>query len=1571
MALPSPSRTRRFAFTKLGVVIAAALVAPLVAATPAAAATAANSDPTPDSASAGQLVPLAPGEGGEAPLYSTDQFSDGRYIVILKDAPAALYSGGVSDLRATPDEWDGDTVGGAETQAYVEYLSEQQAAVAESVGVSPQQQFSVTTNGFVSDLSADQAAHLASDPRVERVVENTIIPLASAGTSTGFLGLEGPDGVWAKLGGTAELGRGVVVGVIDTGIAPENPSFAGDPLGRSAGADPYREGDDIVFVKSDGGTFRGTCEEGDQFSSDDCSTKLVGARYFVDGFGRDRIGSPRVGEYLSPRDGDGHGSHTASTAAGNSDVPARDKVISGVTPRAKIAAYKACWSGPVAEISEDDGCASADLLAAIEAATTDGVDVINYSIGGDAAKTTNSAVDQAFMAAASAGVFVAAAGGNSGPDSSTLDNASPWITTVAASTIPAPAGTVVLGDGQKFLGSTLSVPVGGVSGSLVLGSQSAAAGREGYARICAPDSLAPDQVRGRIVMCERGGVDRTAKSNEVGRAGGIGMVLINPAPSSLDVDDHAVPTVHLDPAALQAVTDYAATPNPRVTLLPGRDPSLPEFPTPQIAGFSSRGPVLADGSDIIKPDIAAPGTTILAALGNPESGTPTYGYLSGTSMASPHIAGFAAMYLSVHPNASPAEIKSAMMTTATDTVDGNGQPAPDPFAQGNGQVSPATFLEPGLVYLNDAVDWQSYLKSIGQGRTDAADIDASDLNLASIGVGGLAGTQTVTRTVTSTAPGSYDVSVSGLAGVDAVVTPSTLTFDAAGEQREFTVTFTQVDAPLYEFTSGYLTWTEIESGAQVRSAIAVQPIQFDADARVRGEGSTGRVDITTRFGETAQYDVATVGLTRGSRVNGEGTVGAQPQRFAVTVPDTADLLRIDLDALDESANLDLRVWRRTSDGRTVPVAQSVTPGATESVDVDTPEPGTYVAEVLFTGGGSGSPLGYTLSSYVLDADQPGAAFTVDPQRIAGETGSQGTVTASWSDLPSGTYLGILGYGETGVSTVLTIDAGTMPAGPGEAKMTVSPSATEWLLSDRDLRVTVEGLMAGAVYEATIDGEGPVRTGTANEDGMIDWLVSSVGHSTPGPHTIRVRGEGLDEERSFRTSPITFAGGYVYERPTFSGDAAVMLETYVAGTGLVRYEVRDHTGTIVASHDVKVVAGEFAARSPEIILTSGTFDVTATAIHTDGSPAAAYEFPPLIQDRHEPGVIDVSEPDADGVVTVDVTNNTGLSEPGRITYNACDGSRIVASEILAEGVSTDRWRIANTSSVVLTDRLGQELWRSDDAGRCGPDRAAFGDPLGQDLWMTATAASPTGEDYDPQRPIALELGYRYEPYTELVTVTAGEGNPLESSPFLVRDVRVTPVEIRGPIIREVFTGAEDIDTWGRVTFYAQRNGLELLITDTVTLPSLKATELVPGRTIVTPGTASISGEVRVDQTVSAQTTGWSPADVVLTYQWLIDGADVDGATTAHYTPVAADTARQLAVRVTGKAADGASASVVSSSVTVAGAREDTPTPSTPPARGDGGLANTGAQFALLPALVLLALVLSAAGVWLVRRSRHTS
>ncbi len=420
---------------------------------------------------------------------------DGVYVVTLVGRPAASYSGSVPGLAATrPAAGERFDRTRPEVAAYRQRLLGQQDRVLDAIGrAEVLYRYTTAVNGFAARLDAGQVKQLRVTPGVALVERSVTRPVDMTDTADAL----GVDAMWKVAGGPDKAGRGQVIGVVDTGIWPENPSFAGLPQ-------------DIPGTAARVPGFHGACTRGESWDPGVCSSKLVSARYFVKGFG---AGNLSRAEYLSPRDGTGHGSHTAAVAAGNDDVRVRIEgqdfgETTGIAPGARIAAYKACWAAPD---PDDDGCTTADTVAAVDAAVADGVDVLNYSVSGPGDTVTDS-VELAFLHATAAGVFVAASAGNRGPGASTVGHASPWVTTVGASTHQRLQGAVALGDGNALVGAMAAdrrVPETGI----VLGSEAAAPGAStDEARLCELGALDAREVQDNIVVCDRGTTARVDKS---------------------------------------------------------------------------------------------------------------------------------------------------------------------------------------------------------------------------------------------------------------------------------------------------------------------------------------------------------------------------------------------------------------------------------------------------------------------------------------------------------------------------------------------------------------------------------------------------------------------------------------------------------------------------------------------------------------------------------------------------------------------------------------------------------------------------------------------------------------------------------------------------------------------------------------------------------------------------------------------------------------------------------------------------------------------------------------------------
>ena len=512
---------------------------------------------------------------------------------------------------------------------------------------------------------------------------------------------------------------------------------------------------------------------------------------------------------------------------------------------------------------------------------------------------------------------------------------------------------------------------------------------------------------GKIVACDRGAIARVDKSLAVAQAGGVGMIHMNTGPSSINADLHSVPTVHVDHIDGALIRAYAQTPGATAELVGG---ALETIEAPFVAAFSSRGPLQAS-ADLLKPDIMGPGVDILAGY-SPQTGN-AFDFLSGTSMSSPHLAGVSALMKDAKPDWSPAMIKSAIMTTASQ-VTNDGNPIPGgPFAYGSGHVAPNSALDPGLVYDAGFLDYFGFLCGTGQlvsPSCGALWIDPSDLNQPNIAIGELAGSQTVTRTVTNVGPAAtYEVSVDPPAGIDVTVSPSSITL-GEGESASYEVTFTTTaSASIGDTVFGSLTWSH--GPHNVRSQLVVTPVQLAAPGEVLGSGVDGDLTYEIAFGYAGTFAAAPHGLVPADTV--DGTVTDDPDNdfntalgscdfsafpfvcegitwHAVPVPAGSAYARFSLfDAYtDGSDDLDLYVYNSGFGF----VAGSGSGTSAEQVDVLFPSsPVYYVAVHGWETDGPDSS--YTLFSWSFSATPGSTNLTVDAPSAA-TLGDTADVTGS-------------------------------------------------------------------------------------------------------------------------------------------------------------------------------------------------------------------------------------------------------------------------------------------------------------------------------------------------------------------------------------------------------------------------------------------------------------------------------------------------------------------------------------------------------------------------------------------------
>ena len=959
------------------------------------------------------------------------------YIVQTANAPAATYNGGVAGLAATK------TKGGAKldstagnVKAYRQYLTRSRSDVLEKAGVSEARvkyDYTLVFAGFSAELTAAEAERLKRTPGVANVWKNEIVH-GDTFTTPEFVGLDGRSGAWRKqFGDPKRAGEGVIIGVIDSGFWPENPSFG--PLPK-----PRRD-----QAKIDA-KWNGTCVTGAE-GPVTCNNKVIGARWYAS----NGISQRNPNEYDSPRDYYGHGSHTASTAGGNYGVTATINgsvagVLSGMAPAARLAIYKVLYATAAGTQSSGN---SVDIVAAIDQAVADGVDVINYSIGDD--NDGFSAVELAFLNAASAGVFVATSAGNSGPGASTVDNGMPWTTTAAAGTHDrSSTKTVTLGDGRSFPGvgtgpTPVTAPIVDAADSGLPGSDPTLAAQ----CVSNPPQLDPAKVTGKIVLCVRGNNDRVDKSRAVKNAGGVGMVHYNPSPNTLNADYHAVPSIHVDETTGAAVASYIdSAANPTATISAATNVSIE---APQVATFSSRGPGNSSGGDLLKPDVMAPGVDVVAATGPASHGGNMWDTNSGTSMASPHIAGIGALIIAKHPDWSPMAVKSAIMTTA-EVRDNKNKPIVDesdgtpatPLEMGAGQVAADEAFDPGLVYDSGQTEWLQYSCGIGvhllSGGADICDtvgiVDPSNYNSPSLAIGDLAGKQTLTRTVTNVSklPALYLPTIQAPAGFKVDVTPKLIAL-LPGRKQTFKVTVTRTTGAFGEWSFGSLRWRDL-LGHDVRSAIAVRPVPVAVPTEESATGASGQLalPVTAGFGGTLSATphgllAATVdefALTPDPATSFDpNNPATSPDTVAVTtaVPEGTKVARFATFNADYPAgtDIDVFVYRQNDGGSLSFVGQSASGSSEESVTIT--EPGTYVTFVdVFAAAG---PLTVRHNRWVVAPGSTGN-LTATPATQPVTVGGAATVTAAWTGLTPGTrYLGVIEYSD-GTTTLGTTNLLVQP-----------------------------------------------------------------------------------------------------------------------------------------------------------------------------------------------------------------------------------------------------------------------------------------------------------------------------------------------------------------------------------------------------------------------------------------------------------------------------------------------------------------------------------------------------------------
>jgi subtilisin family serine protease len=870
--------------------------------------------------------------------------------------------------------------------------------------------------------------------------------------STGLRGAPGLDG------------DGIVIGVIDSGITPEHPALADTReadrpracrsrwaentlLGKWLCRRFDRLDDTLVFQPPE--NWNGVCQEGPRFTAENCNNKLIGARFFVDG--AETSGPIDEGEIFSARDVDGHGTHTATTAAGNK---VRASIfgtflgqVQGIAPKARIAAYKACWLRP-GDLRAS--CNTSDLAQAIDNAVADGVHIINYSVG-SSLLTTTAPDDVALLAAAKAGVLTVVAAGNEGPNFNTIGSPAggPWVIAAAASSrdgehsveamqVTAPASVAGRYAVKEASFTPPLIDSGPIEGRLVLVDDDDDLLDDGTAGTTFDgcEALVNDsEISGNIAFIQRGGCDFAIKIANADDAGAVAVLVFSIAGDPIVMTGASglsdIPALMIGQADGNLLLDEIDA-EQTVEIVLDKGLFLTEDDTGNVMGaFSARGPGPAE--DILKPDVTAPGINILAGF-TPDAANSVAGenfaFLTGTSMSAPHVAGVAALLRQAHPDWSPAAIKSALMTTAYQGVNQqDGETAAIPFDFGSGHIEPNRANDPGLVYDVTADEYDAFAcgtasPAVDQPRCDslaAAGLSflAVDLNQPSIAASRLANTLTVSRTVTNVSgdSASYVAGIVAPAGIAVDVAPAVLAL-APGASATFDVTFTYEDGPLDLWRFGSLTW--VDDDRSVRSVLAVRPTSVNAPAEVQSSGASGTIDFPVEFGYTGSYLPGVHGLRAPLAIN--GFVDEDPTKtftfrtgngvtaHLIDVPASQAYLRFALfdELTDGEDDLDMYVFYCPDNVNCTKIGESGEPTSREQFNVILPGAGRYAVLIhgFDTDNVAGGPgANYTLLGWAFGLiDDQGNMTANGPAFV--NAGTTEAVSVSWSGLGANTiYLG--------------------------------------------------------------------------------------------------------------------------------------------------------------------------------------------------------------------------------------------------------------------------------------------------------------------------------------------------------------------------------------------------------------------------------------------------------------------------------------------------------------------------------------------------------------------------------------
>jgi len=727
----------------------------------------------------GSLPPrndLVPTGSTSSDKYSAEQATDLEQYVVNKDGTLGyivLFEG--DSLVKSSGGAAGLDTHSIESQNYLSILKDKRdsilAQAEKTLGRSIELHYvyDVILNGVSVDLTPEEAEALRGLPGIKKVLKNTI---HTPDTDAGPAWLGAPE-IWDGMAVPDDIGtkgEGILAGILDTGINFDHPSFSATP------ADGY------VYAWT--GDYLGVCApDGDPLYAEACNNKVVGAYSYT---------KDNPSDTVTPEDSEGHGSHTASTVAGNTvdlEFYGTPVTISGMAPHAQIIAYDVCYPTP-----SGGQCAGDDSVAAVQQAIEDGVDVINYSISGGE-DPYNDPVELAFLEATNAGIVVSTSAGNSGPTAATVAHRSPWVLSTAASSHNRKFTSIVDFSNPTYQG--LTTLAGEIPFTVDLLSKPVKFAGEDDGNSLGCDAYPENFFAGSIALIKRGICTFTVKVLNAEAAGALGVLIYTDdrAPGAMSVSGSHIPNVMLDiPGTVgDAIAAWVAASTDETVSISAYGRHVNDAYGDIMADFSSRGPNTT--LDILKPDITAPGLEILAAVSDgtiAPSPAAEYDLYQGTSMSSPHDAGAAALLKALHPDWTVAEIKSALMLTGYDGLLKEDKTTPaDPFDIGAGRIQLELAGLTGLVMDESIANYEAADPALGG--------DPRSLNLASLYNSQCVGECSWTRTFTSVADSSATYTVSAPTWI--TVDPATFTI-APGATQEITITANVAAAPTDEWLFG-------------------------------------------------------------------------------------------------------------------------------------------------------------------------------------------------------------------------------------------------------------------------------------------------------------------------------------------------------------------------------------------------------------------------------------------------------------------------------------------------------------------------------------------------------------------------------------------------------------------------------------------------------------------------------------------------------------------------------------------------------------------------------------------------